>query len=55
MKPSEKSGKEPDGFREPPHTLESTDSVLYVRYYTNSDNPNNGFKARFKIGTEALV
>ena len=37
-------------FSDPPHTLESTDSVLYVRYYTNSNSPNNGFKGRVKIG-----
>ncbi len=37
-------------YRDPPHTLESTDSVVYLRFYTNSDMPNNGFKARLKIG-----
>ena len=31
-------------FRDPPHTLESTDNILYIRYYTNSNSPNNGFK-----------
>ena len=37
-------------YRETPHTQESSDNIMYVRYHTNSRYPNNGFKARAKIG-----
>jgi hypothetical protein len=33
-----------------PPTQMSSDNVVYVKYYTNSENPNNGFKATAKIG-----
>ena len=36
--------------RERPHTQESTDNVMYVRFFTDSRYPNNGFKAKVKIG-----
>ena len=36
--------------RETPHTQETTDNVMYVRFFTDSRYPNNGFKATVKIG-----
>ena len=33
-----------------PPTQKSTDNSMYIKYYTNSPNPNNGFKANVKIG-----
>jgi len=33
-----------------PGTQKSSGNVLYVRYYSNLDNPNIGFKANVKIG-----
>ncbi|XP_040577951.1 cubilin [Lepeophtheirus salmonis] len=37
--------------RNKPSTIFSTGYMLYVRYYTFHDSPNNGFKARVKIAT----
>lgn len=36
--------------RETPHTQETQDNVMYVRFFTGSRYPNNGFKATVKIG-----
>jgi hypothetical protein len=33
-----------------PPTQKSTDNTMYVKYFTNSPNPNNGFKANARIG-----
>ncbi len=33
-----------------PSTVKSAGNVLYVRYYSNADSPNIGFRAKFKIG-----
>ena len=36
--------------RERPHTQETTNNVMYVKFFTDSRYPNNGFKAQVKIG-----
>jgi hypothetical protein len=33
-----------------PPTQKSSDNTLYIKYFTNSQNPNNGFKANARIG-----
>ena len=40
--------------REKPHTQKSTGNTMYVRYYTNSNNPKLGFYATASIGTLKL-
>ena len=40
----------PSSFREAVHTQESSDNVMYIRFFTNSRYPNNGLKAKVKIG-----
>ena len=37
-------------FSDAIHTQESSDNVMFVRFYTNSRYPNNGLKAKVKIG-----
>lgn len=38
-----------------PSTLSTTDNMLYVKYFTDVKNPNNGFSANIRIGKLALL
>lgn len=35
---------------EKPNSVKSTGNMLYVKYYTNATDPQNGFKARVSLG-----
>jgi hypothetical protein len=37
-----------------PGTIKSTGNVMYIKYYTTSNNPNIGFKAKLKIGASKI-
>jgi len=36
---------------EMPGTQKSTGNIIYVRYYTNINEPRNGFKAKASVGS----
>ena len=38
-----------------PHTQKSTGNTMYVRYYTNSNNPKLGFYAKASIGIQKYI
>ena len=38
-----------------PHTQKSTGNIMYVRYYTNSNNPKLGFYSKASIGISIFI
>lgn len=36
--------------REKPSTVKSTDNIMFVHFFTNVEDPRNGFKATVSLG-----